>query len=404
MQYPEIQFYRGSMVRLATGHVKPVEALSSNDFIESARLAVSSPTCKQAPTGNRNGQQKPLSFPNRLPPDENNNSVFNSPEPASSFDDSPRMKTDDEDEEIDVELDVVSTNDDDKNDLFQQRLHGYNSNDNSHHHYQHQHQYNQHHQYPQHQHHHPNNQIHSQHQGLNLTSRNHQTSNLQQVKLEQLGSSSSAKTSSTTTAFNVSSLTRMDDETSPGGGGGQAESDSQDFYIDYSQVRDILEVGPIHQQQLASSQRLPASTSPASSTNSLNNQEQHYSSLPSTSSSSSSNSLQSSISPPAVMPQILSTASPTSSQTVLVKFFLKTSQSVVFIEVPTEHPFFDLNNGWSSWNPQRTYDKFGLICRKLKVGDTCISLIRRKQNNPKQQQQQDSDHCNDLFSSIKINE
>uniref|UniRef100_A0A6G1SAS8 Ataxin-1-like n=1 Tax=Aceria tosichella TaxID=561515 RepID=A0A6G1SAS8_9ACAR len=258
MQYPEIQFYRGSLVRLASGQLKQVEDLSSDDFIESARM-----------------------------------------HPKST----PRMKTnagddyDEDEEEIDVELDVVTTHD-----------------------------------------------------------------------------------------------------------------DNQDFYIDSSVVRDFLEVGPIQQQ---ANQRLPASTSPASSTNSLNNQDQHNNnhhsqaySLPSTSStSSSSNSLQSSssscISPPVLMPQILSTASPTASQTVLIKFFLESSRSVVFIEVPIEHPFFVFHRGWSSWNPQRTYDKFGLKCRKLKIGDTCISLIRRKQN---QNQQQDSDQCNILFSSIKINE
>ena len=75
--------------------------------------------------------------------------------------------------------------------------------------------------------------------------------------------------------------------------------------------------------------------------------------------------------------------------TVLIKFYLESSQNIVFIEVPVEHPFFVFHRGWSSWDPQKTLDKFNLKCRKLKIGDTCISLIRRMTNNqtPHQQQQ-----------------
>jgi hypothetical protein len=453
MQYPEIQFYRGSLVRLATGQLKHVEDLSSDDFIESAKLAVRSPNGKQTTTTSANAgavnnsrhssqekfQQQQLANMNcnsiaahqsnrtrfDFNPlatnqfrrqaagtghhhhqlaggmvgggssgnlDENNNSVFNSPEPSSScFDDSPRMKTDneDDDEEIDVELDVVTTHDDAKSEPFHQRLHVYSLNNNND----------------------TYNQVYQPERGLNLTSRNDNRANnsLQQVKLEphQLDSSSSAHSSSTTTPFNLGSATKMDTDMSIGSSAGAGQTtdfnlDGQDFYIDSSVVRDFLEVGPIQLQ--ASQGRLPASTSPASSTNSLNNQDHHHNqaySLPSTSSSSSSNSLQSSVSPPAVMPQILSAAPPNTSQTVLIKFFLETSRTIVFIEVPIEHPFFVFHRGWSSWNPQRTYDKFGLKCRKLKIGDTCISLIRRKQNT---NQQDSSDQCNLLFSSIKINE
>lgn len=418
MQYPEIQFYRGSLVRLATGQLKHVEDLSSDDFIESARLATTNRQPASAPPGRNdnafggattsgshsttpssscNGQRIKFDF-NPLATaqhhrqqqqshhlDENNNgSVFNSPEPnASNSDDSPRMKTDDfdeEDEEIDVELDVVN---DDHQDQMSKRL------------MQQQHQ----------------------HQGLNLTSRmqEQQTSANQmhrQVKLEPFGSSSSAASSATTTPF---SFNRMDDDlmnnssTSNSGSLSGPDEDQQDFYVDSSVVRDFLEVGPIQIKHQASGKLGASSTSLASSTNSLNDHHNNQKNLlgqgysfPSTSSSSSSNSLQSSISPPVVMPQILSAPSATpTSQTVLIKFFLETSRSVVFIEVPIEHPFFVFHRGWSSWNPQRTYDKFGLKCRKLKIGDTCISLIRRR---PKNQKQQDSDQCNILFSSIQINE
>lgn len=84
------------------------------------------------------------------------------------------------------------------------------------------------------------------------------------------------------------------------------------------------------------------------------------------------------------------------SQTVLIKFFLETSRTIVFVEVPIEHPFIVLHRGWSSWSPQRTLEKFGLKCRKLKIGDVCISSIRRR--SPEQQ----ADQCNELLSNIRI--
>lgn len=245
MQYPQIQFYRGSLVRLASGRLKQVEDLSSDDFLESARLAGSL--------------------------DLNNNCHLHSP----------TMDTDHTDEDTDAELDVVSS---DAQPAARAR--------------------------PAHPH---------------------------------------------------------------------------QLYIDSSVVRDFLEVGPP-----------PCSTSPASSTGSLH---PDLGSLPSTSSASSSSSTSSTSSLP------ISPAAH-ANQTVLIKFFLETSRSIAFIEVPIEHPFFVFHRGWSSWNPQRTYDKFGLKCRKLKIGDTCISLIRRqlKQANNSHNQQQESDQCNILFSSIKIHE
>lgn len=66
---------------------------------------------------------------------------------------------------------------------------------------------------------------------------------------------------------------------------------------------------------------------------------------------------------------------------VLIKFFLESSRCVVFREVSVEHPFFILHKGWSSWNPQLTFDKFNLKCRKLKIGDTCISLTTKNTPN-----------------------
>ena len=452
MQYPQIQFYRGSLVRLASGKLKQVEDLSSDDFIESARLASGNSSSSSSSSSfdfNLAINQQYNTFTATLPPsannkntnhlDYNNNnhcldlvntntfrsqsqpqsnycssqlmsqpmdnamgSVFNSPEPSgpttahlnnhirhfshsrSSYGDGspPSMDTDDhpaqqppvahfnscdvltektrtnnqdEDEEDDdeIELDVVN-HDEDEVEAEKRQLHSF-----------------------------------------------HNSVEPQQV-------------------------------------------DDDDFYIDSSVVRDFLEVGPIVEQQQRRLASLSASsghlhqscTSPTSSTSSLTQvsnrplptmqtpdsltlQQRHsqsgttvttsasgatdlskFSSLPSTSKSSSSSSL--AISPPIVT----SAATVKQPETVLIKFFLETSRSIAFIEVPIEHPFFVFHRGWSSWNPQKTYDKFGLKCRKLKIGDTCISLIRkrRKKLDDPNQQQHESDQCNVLFSSIKIHE
>lgn len=169
----------------------------------------------------------------------------------------------------------------------------------------------------------------------------------------------------------------------------------QHLHIDSSVVRDFLEVGP------------PSSTSPNSPNNSSYhyqnhlNQQHNNNPFPFPSASSSSSSSSASCSPICYSPAA------NANLTVLIKFFLESSRRTVFIEVPIEHPFFVFHRGWSSWNPQRTFDKFGLKCRKLKIGDTCISLIRRPHqllSMQPQTKQQESDQCNILFSSIKINE
>lgn len=361
MQYPQIQFYRGSLVRLASGKLKQVEDLSSDDFLESARFinrASTSNTTTATPTAT-------ITQPNKAPTqtgqhpfklmahrhqstDENNNSVFNSPEPSSSFN-SPTMEVDEldlnnnsnsrtndvhfkeEDEDDDEELDVVSGGDQLQpiNLQLENRLNPFSNAPNQLSHARNQHHY----QLPQHQ-------------------QSHGTQQQQQ----------------------------------------QQQELENDLYIDSSVVRDFLEVGP------------PSSTSPASSTSSsisLHNQQaqqpnEMHQALASTSNSS--------------LTSISSSSSPLVNPTVLIKFFLESTRTTVFIEVPIEHPFFVFHRGWSSWNPQRTYDKFGLKCRKLKIGDTCISLIRRQRKQTQLMEQhhsngqQESDQCNILFSSIKINE
>ncbi|GFY62350.1 ataxin-1-like [Trichonephila inaurata madagascariensis] len=46
----------------------------------------------------------------------------------------------------------------------------------------------------------------------------------------------------------------------------------------------------------------------------------------------------------------------------------------ITVEAPLEHPFFVYKQGWSSCSPERSAQRYGLNCHKLKVGDTCISL------------------------------
>ncbi|XP_015912046.1 ataxin-1-like [Parasteatoda tepidariorum] len=46
----------------------------------------------------------------------------------------------------------------------------------------------------------------------------------------------------------------------------------------------------------------------------------------------------------------------------------------ITVEAPLEHPFFVYKRGWSSCSPERSAQRYGLSCHKLKIGDTCISL------------------------------
>ena len=59
-----------------------------------------------------------------------------------------------------------------------------------------------------------------------------------------------------------------------------------------------------------------------------------------------------------------------------------------------EHPFFVFGQGWSSCDPTRTRQRFGLDCHPLIVGDVCVSLTHKDvtkhaaEISKKQQQQQ----------------
>ena len=51
------------------------------------------------------------------------------------------------------------------------------------------------------------------------------------------------------------------------------------------------------------------------------------------------------------------------------------------VEATLEHPFFVFGQGWSSCDPQRTVQRFGLRCQRLSVGDVCISLTHKDTNS-----------------------
>lgn len=53
------------------------------------------------------------------------------------------------------------------------------------------------------------------------------------------------------------------------------------------------------------------------------------------------------------------------------------------MEAAYEHPFYVFGQGWSSCSPARTRQRYGLACKKLVVGDICISLtLKSALNNP----------------------
>ncbi|XP_054724050.1 uncharacterized protein LOC129234161 [Uloborus diversus] len=52
----------------------------------------------------------------------------------------------------------------------------------------------------------------------------------------------------------------------------------------------------------------------------------------------------------------------------------------ITVEAPLEHPFFVYKQGWSSCSPERSSQRYGLNCHKLKVGDVCISLTDKPQS------------------------
>lgn len=69
---------------------------------------------------------------------------------------------------------------------------------------------------------------------------------------------------------------------------------------------------------------------------------------------------------------------------VALRFAVGEHQSKVSIDVPPEHPFFVFGQGWSSCNPERTAQLYGLACHHLQVGDVCVSVALQQHPAPQQ--------------------
>lgn len=67
---------------------------------------------------------------------------------------------------------------------------------------------------------------------------------------------------------------------------------------------------------------------------------------------------------------------------VLLSFSVGRTKVPVTVEAPIEHPFFVFHKGWSSFSPERSQLRYGLKCRKLRVGDNCVSLTPRANSAP----------------------
>uniref|UniRef100_A0A0M3HQM6 AXH domain-containing protein n=2 Tax=Ascaris TaxID=6251 RepID=A0A0M3HQM6_ASCLU len=59
---------------------------------------------------------------------------------------------------------------------------------------------------------------------------------------------------------------------------------------------------------------------------------------------------------------------------VLVTFAVGEQNIQVSIEASIEHPYFVVGQGWASCSPEKTRDLYGLICKRLAVGDVCITI------------------------------
>ena len=66
-------------------------------------------------------------------------------------------------------------------------------------------------------------------------------------------------------------------------------------------------------------------------------------------------------------------------QAYLLSFNLGRSSTEVTLSTSPEHPFFVFGQGWASCSPSLTLARYGLSCRQLRPGDTCVSLSRTRQ-------------------------
>ena len=67
---------------------------------------------------------------------------------------------------------------------------------------------------------------------------------------------------------------------------------------------------------------------------------------------------------------------------VFITFSLGRFKIQVTIEANVEHPFFVVDQGWSSTVPELSLSRYQLDCQQLKLGDVCISITNRVSNSP----------------------
>ncbi|PAV91895.1 hypothetical protein WR25_21868 [Diploscapter pachys] len=66
---------------------------------------------------------------------------------------------------------------------------------------------------------------------------------------------------------------------------------------------------------------------------------------------------------------------------VRIHFEVGESRYKTTLDVQKEYPFFVLGKGWSSGDPTMTYDRYGIEAQSLNVGDVCIVLTRKSDDN-----------------------
>ncbi|ESO02279.1 hypothetical protein HELRODRAFT_136991, partial [Helobdella robusta] len=59
---------------------------------------------------------------------------------------------------------------------------------------------------------------------------------------------------------------------------------------------------------------------------------------------------------------------------VMLGFAIVEENVQMTVEARVEHPFFLLNRGWASYSPDETWNKFGMTCERLQVGNCCLGL------------------------------
>lgn len=65
-----------------------------------------------------------------------------------------------------------------------------------------------------------------------------------------------------------------------------------------------------------------------------------------------------------------------SAGSVTIVFETGIEQQQVPLKCQIEQPFFVLGKGWSSCNPRKTGENYGLDCQTLQVDDVCVVLTR----------------------------